>query len=108
MMTRELVGLLVSKAEAQPGIINWNRMDCIVENALVSATPPKDVMNMLLVRFQIQTNKTHIDWLVGAEACMCCPYPQTVTKRNNEMYIINIRDNCALHHIPLHPMKGAT
>lgn len=58
-------------------------------------------MDMLLVRFQIKTKKT-------AEACMCCPYPQTVTKRNNEMYIINVRDNCALHHIPLQPMKGAT
>jgi hypothetical protein len=85
MMTRELAALLVSKAEAQPGNIKWNRMDCIVENALVSA--PKDLMNMLLVRFQIQTYKTHTDWFVGAVGCMCCPYPQTVTKRNNERYI---------------------
>ena len=36
MTTRKLVGLLVSKAEAQPGNINWNRTDCIVEDDLVS------------------------------------------------------------------------
>ena len=40
-------------------------------------------MDMLLVRFQIKTKKT-------AEACMCCPYPQTVTKPNNGLYIIYV------------------
>ena len=65
-------------------------MYCIAESALVSAAPLEDSYSCGLVRFQIQMAKAHIGWLFDAEGCMCCPYPQTVTKLNNELYIIYV------------------
>lgn len=65
-------------------------MCCIAESTLVSAAPLKDPYSCDLVRFQIQMNKAHMNWLFEAEGCMCCPYPQTVTKPNNGLYIIYV------------------
>lgn len=62
---------------------DWNHIDCIKQGALVSAAAveksPIAMINVLLVRFQIEMHNTHINSLVEAEGCMRCPYTQTVT-----------------------------